>query len=315
MTLEWFVKNTAVVLGLILSLIIGPDDCSGFYQPEYQNRGITNFLDAAVPGPGFYYATYLFNFESHDLRVKSESAPGDFEISSTVSMHQFVYISKKKVLGGYCGGEIIQPFITAHLDNNGAREDDQGLGDTFFAVFLQSDEKKISAGNLSLPLYWRFLVGMWGPTGEYDHEKSLNVGNNLYTFESYLSTTIFPLPKWSVSSRLMYHVHTENHNFGPEKDDLRPGDLFNVNVASSYEIIPGVRAGGVMTYWNQTSDDEINGSDIRGRERALSFGPGAVITRFLEKWNACLMVDALFDTHVRNRPEGAIYQARLIVAF
>ena len=286
----------------------------GFFQPEYQNRGLTAFLDAYV-APGFYVQYYFSSFKANKLRVGDKNAPGRFKLSVNTSLYQFAYVSQKKVLGGYLGGEIIFPVANGHLTMNGTRDNDHGLGDIFIAGFIQTDKKTLRLGTYEIPTYWRFLAGVNPPTGSYHHDKSLNVGCNIYNFQLYTSSTFFFTPKWEVSSRFMYNFHTTNNEYGPNKDTLRPGQLFSVNFATSYLIKEHFRLGANGYYWQQTTDDTLNGNHLNGKERALAFGPGIIIDKAFGDTKCILISHALFDTAVKNRSQGTTLQTRLIIAF
>ncbi|MBN2468155.1 MAG: transporter [Deltaproteobacteria bacterium] len=299
----------AISAAVVVNFGIMISSAAAFYQLEYQNRCNTNFLDSYIK-PGFIFQTFFYNFKSVDMRLRGKEAPGDFKLSVNVSLNQLLYISKLRVLGGYLGGEVIVPFINGHLATDAGRSDDQGVGDTLVAVLLQSDEKKLRLGSYTLPFYWRLMGGAFVPIGDYDHDKDFNVGCNLTTFHTYLSSTIFLSPKWAASWRIMYNIHTKNSEYGPAKDDLKPGQLFNVHFSSCYAVKEGVRVGVLGHYWRQTTDDKLNGRHLRGRELALAVGPGIFLNRVIDKNNVFLEGHALFDTTIRNRPQGTTLQVR-----
>ena len=284
------------------------------FQPEYQNRGVSTFLDGYA-GPGFIAQFYFLNFKSNELRLGDKEAPGRFKLSVNTSLYQFVYITKKKLLGGYLGGEIIIPVLSGHLTTNGRRDKDHGLGDIAIAGFLQTDKKTLRLGNYQIPSYWRFLVGAVPPCGDYDHDKAFNVGTNLYTFYVYCASTFFLTPKWELSSRSMYNFHTTNTEFGPEQDNVRPGQLFNINFATSYQVRENIRLGATGYYWRQITDDKLNGQNLRGRELAVGVGPGIIFDKVIAEKKVFLICHSLFDTSVKNRPKGTMLQARLIILF
>jgi hypothetical protein len=291
-----------------------PEPAWGFYQPCTENKGITSFLDAAVP-PGAYYQTFFLYFKSVDLRIGSHKAPGEFKLSQTALLSQFAYVSKKRALGGFWGGEIIIPVINVHLTSNGSRSNDQGVGDTLVATFIQSDKKTLCLGKLQIPFFWRALGGAFVPIGEYDHHQQVNVGSNLFTLHTYLSSTFFLTPAWEISSRFTYSWHTKNNDFGLARDNLKPGQLFTVHFSTTYALREWIRPGIIGDYWRQTTDDRLNGNDLRGRELAFSLGPGVVFEREVGQTKLILVCHSLFDLKVRNRPEGDLHVARLVVAF
>ena len=284
------------------------------FQPEYQNRGLTSFLDAyASPGPFFQF--YFSNFQSNELRLGSKEAPGRFKLSANTALYQFGYLSEKKILGGHLGVEIILPLINGHMTAFGTRDKDHGVGDIFAAGIFQSDKKTLCLGSYLIPFYFRCVVGAASPSGNYDHDKIFNVGYNLYTFQSYCASTFFLTPKWELSSRFMYNLHTTNTDYGPDQDNLKPGQLFNMNFSTSYQVRESIRLGVTGYYWRQTTDDKLNGHNLRGRELAIGVGPGIVLDRIIAKRKVILLFHSLFDTSVKNRPKGTSLQAHLIIPF
>ena len=62
----------------------------------------------------------------------------------------------------------------------------------------------------------------------------------------------------------MYNFHTTNTEYGPDQDNLRPGQLFNLNFATSYQVRESIRLGVAGYYWRQASDDKLNGHNLEG---------------------------------------------------
>ncbi|MBW1840050.1 MAG: transporter [Deltaproteobacteria bacterium] len=279
-----------------------PLSASAFYQPEYQNRGNTNFLDAVCPKPGFLFQNFFFHFKSVRLKNNhSHTIPGKFKLSVNTNLSNFIYVSSREFLGGLVGAELIVPVINGHLTTDSpqgvVRDNDHGIGDIFAGGVIQWKKTTL----IKFPYYHRFLAGVVFPTGEYDHKKLFNVGYNFYTFHLYYTFTLFLTSELTTSWRLQYNFHTENHEYGIMKDDLKPGELFNVNFSSCYEIKKGIRLGMVGHYWKQTTDDEINGNRLKvGKEQVLGIGPAIILNRK----NIFLSFQTLFDTLAKSRPEG-----------
>ena len=257
------------------------------------------------------FQVYCYNYHSSDLRVGSSEAPGRFNLSVNVDLNQFAYISKKKWGWAHPGFEIIVPLVSGELRNaEGIESDSSGLGDIWTGFIWQSDPTQITLGNTALPFFWRIVAGAFLPVGEYDHEEAFNPGCNFATFHVYYSNTIFLAPKWSLSSRFMYFHHTENTEYGPDKDDLTVGQLFNIHFSSAYEIFKGTRIGLMGHFWDQITHDELNGRDLSGKERLFAWGPGLMINKDVGKSSFFVETHALFDTVVENRPKGVTFQIR-----
>jgi hypothetical protein len=296
-----------------------------FFQPDYQNRCTTNFLDAYVP-QGLVFQQFFYNYNANGLRIRDHRDSGKFKFKANVSLTQLVYISDIKLPGGFLGGEVILPYVSGHIRTPAVSDTGSGIGDTFVATFIQSDKKLMTLPGRTIPVYWRLLAGAFFPTGKYDHEKAFNPGCHLTTFHTYYAITAFPTPDWSASFRFMYFAHTANKQFGSERDDLRPGQLFNVNCSTSYELLPGIRLGLMGHVWKQTTDDKLNGrhingnilaggDDMKGRELLVACGPGVFINRPFGSSQIFMESHILHDTVVRNRIKGNTFQIRAGIIF
>src|SRR4030043_456569 len=74
---------------------------------QYKNRGNTNVLDGVCPKPGFLFQVFFFNFKSVRLKDNhSHTLPGDFKLSVNTNLYNFVYITPKKLFGGFLGIEL-----------------------------------------------------------------------------------------------------------------------------------------------------------------------------------------------------------------
>ncbi len=140
-------------------------DVVAFFQPDYQNRCNTNFLDGYLP-QGFIFHQFYYNYDSNGLRIRDHRAPGKYKLNVNVSLTQLLYVSPIKFLGGNWGGEIIVPYIHGHVRTPAVSDTDSGTGDTFLATFIQSDKKELSFGNTAIPFYWRLrILSGWIPKG------------------------------------------------------------------------------------------------------------------------------------------------------
>ena len=213
------------------------------------------------------------------------------------------------------GAGSIIPLINGHITAFGTRDKDHGVGDIFAAGIFQSDKKTLCLGSYLIPFYFRFVAGAASPSGNYDHDKIFNVGYNLYTFQFYCASTFFLTPKWELITRFMYNLHTTNTDYGPDQDNLKPGQLFNMNFSTSYQVRESIRLGVTGYYWRQTTDDKLNGHNLGEGNWPLVLVQELSWIGLLQKERSYLLLHSLFDTSVKNRPKGTTLQAHLIIPF
>lgn len=299
---------------------------SGAYDLPSVNLGFTSFLDGAPPsGPGWYvqqYVQFLRNAELKDsggdaLRLPTARGLERAEIDVNVGITQLVYQSDQAILGGgKWGMNLMLPYASFDLDpeDNFALATNSGnLGDLLVGPFLQWDP---IMGPNGPKFMQRVELQMILPTGDYDDERAINVGSNVFSFNPYWAATLFVNPKWTVSWRLHYLWNAENDK--PLKalnaDDIQAGQAIHVNFASAYEVLPKrLRIGLNGYYLKQITETELNGRGLRdSEEQVLGIGPGMVY-HFTPHDH--LFVNLYWETEVENRPEGTRFNLRYVHHF
>lgn len=276
------------------------------YNQPILNPGISNFLDGFVPGPGLYVIPHFYYYNAKELKDSSgNELPGHFDLTVFTEITQIVYLSDFDVPGGKFGCEIIIPFSDIDLDGV---DSESGFGDIFVGAFWQDEKKLFDV----IPYHDRLLFGISLPVGRYDNMRSVNIGQNNYTLLPYYAFTAFLTPEIETSWRFQYFYHTKNTDFGPAGDDLKPGQMFQVNFAFSYALIPSLRIGASGYYAKQTSEDEVNGRKLTGsKEQILSLGPGI----FYNKGNWSLFLNSQWETYAESRTEGKSLFGKILYKF
>ena len=95
--------------------------------------------------------------------------------------------------------------------------------------------------------------------------------------------------------------------------DVRPDQAFHMNFATEYALTPQFRLG-LNGYWlMQTTDTEINGSDVTGRrEQVLGLGVGGIYS-FTQDTH--LFFNFYKESLVENRTEGQRINFRFVHYF
>ena len=123
-------------------------------------------------------------------------------------MQQISYTTKAKVLGGYYGFEALQPIVT--LDAiPGVRPRKTTFGDLIVSpLVIQWVDQKL----FGKPYFHRFNLSLTLPTGQYSRNSTVNVGNNVVSFDPYYAFTLFVTSKLETSLRLHYLWNSKNND-------------------------------------------------------------------------------------------------------
>jgi hypothetical protein len=263
------------------------------------NLGETNFEDGFA-APGWLLEEFPESYVAGELRDgQGNTIPGRNRVTTYSTTTHVAYISKKRVLGGWLAGEVLQPKVDVDVQlANGTSSRVRGFGDLTFGPGLQWAPKKIGNG----VFVHRFVFDVSVPTGTYSNRRPANIGNHFVIVNPYYALT-FERKKIEFSARLHYLWSSANNDpfagFGIR--NMQPGEAFHVNYATSYELFQNVRLG-FNGYWlQQLTNHEINGvAVLNSKERTVGLGPGIQ----LGGQGIWFRVNSYMETDVRNRPSG-----------
>jgi len=236
-------------------------------------------------------------------------------VDAWISLNQFIYQSDTPVLfGGKWGLDVIVPLVCLDAtDANGVLSDNSGgIGDIYVGPFLQWDP---IMGPNGPKFMHRIELQFILPTGKYDNDKTLNPGNNHFSFNPYWAGTYFFTPKLTASWRVHYLWNAENDDpfIGLAANDSQPGQAWHANFAAAYELLPKqLRVGVNGYYFDQIGDSQVDGVDVAGKEKVFAIGPGAL---YSFSQDTHLFFNAYFETDAEYRPEGERYVLRLVHHF
>ena len=313
-------KSLAVALGLAAVQAVSA------YDLPAVNLGFTSFLDGAPPaGPGWYLQQYVQTYrqgrlkdaDGGDMRLPTRRGMEKAQVDVDMGVTQLSYQSDQTLLlGGKWGMNLMLPYASFDLDpkdNLALAANSGNLGDLLVGPFLQWDPIMGSDGPRFVQ---RIELQMILPTGDYDADRALNVGSNVFSFDPYWAATLFLSPKWSVSWRLHYLWNAENQDpYTPlGADDSQAGQAIHVNFASEYEVLPNRLRLGINGYYlKQITDSQVDGNDVAdSREQVLGIGPGMV---YHFSKHDHVFVNAYWETCVENRPEGSRLNLRFVHHF
>jgi len=300
------IAGAAVVARTVALLIVGlfwalatPILCLAQVQLPAVNLGETNFEDG-FSVPGWFIEEFPESYVAGELRDgHGNTVPGRNRLTTDSTTTHVAYISKKRVLGGWLAGEVLQPLVDVDVQlANGTSSRVRGFGDLTFGPGLQWAPKKIGNG----VFVHRFVFDVTVPTGTYSDRRPVNIGNHFVVVNPYYALT-YERKKIEFSARFHYLWNSANSEpfvgFGIR--NMQPGQAFHVNYATSYEVRKNVRLG-FNGYWlQQMTDHKINNVDVPfSRERTVGIGPGLQLGG-RDIW---FHLNDYMETDVRNRPSG-----------
>jgi hypothetical protein len=291
-------RTLALIVVAFLALAV-PRCCFAQVQLPAVNLGDTNFEDA-FGGPGWLFqewADATFGGKLKDSH--GATVPGGSRIISYATTTHVVFVSKKRVFGGWLSAEAIQPLVDLDIRlANTPSSRLRGFADLILGAGLQWQPKKVGKGVFA----HRFILDIDVPTGTYSDKRAVNIGNHIVSVNPFYAAT-YKRKKVEVSTRLHYLWNSANNDpfigFGVRK--TQPGQAFHINYATSYEVLKNFRIG-FNGYWlQQITDHRINDLHIaHSRERTVGLGPGFQLTA----GGLIFHLNGYFETDVRNRPSG-----------
>ncbi|ADD68344.1 conserved hypothetical protein [Denitrovibrio acetiphilus DSM 12809] len=215
---------------------------------QHYGIGSEGLKAGTVPGPGFYYLMYN-NYYTSDTMTDSSGDDSNigFDISVIANVNRFVYITDKKILGADYGFQLIVPFVYTDLEIKaaGVDDDDFSLSDiTVEPLILSWHGAQYDAV---------FGTALFVPTGEYDKNSSVNIGQDHYTVMLSQGITYYigEGKGWNISYIARYEKHLENRDL-----DITYGDDFSVDWGIGKTINKFYDIGLIgYSHWQVTDDD------------------------------------------------------------
>src|SRR5216684_7496667 len=82
------------------------------------NLGLANVYDGVAGTPGFVYQGYAQLYQTNRIyNANGDSTGSSLKVNSLLSLHQFIYLSPVKVLGGNLGFTVLLPIVKITATN------------------------------------------------------------------------------------------------------------------------------------------------------------------------------------------------------
>jgi len=221
-----------------------------------------------VLAPDGFYALGYFNYYTADELTgpSGDKLEGsDFELTATVGIARV--LAYKHIGPVPLAFQVIVPFgkVEGELEFDGVSvldEDSSGLGDVIFGpgVFLYTNDESGT--------YFSYWFYAFAPTGEWDKNQTINLGQNHWYFEHQLAYNQL-FGKFVFDMNLNYYHHTEESD-----QNLKRPPRLELETSLGYQVteklILGVNAGG---YWD-VDEAEVDGSSVDDtKAKRVQFGP------------------------------------------
>ncbi len=295
-----FSFGVVVLVLLVIMVFTGSGAFAGEGGGNHYTGGNEDFMSGAAPPPGLYYINYFNYYSANTLRDNNgNKIPNDFKLDAVANVSRIVHSTKINVMGGNWVWHAIVPVANMHVSVAGNGQSKTGLGDVVAGSVIAWHTKNF---------HWLAGLDIVAPTGAYDANDMTNIGRNYWSINPVVAITYLSDGGWEASGKFMYFFNTVNN-----ATDYRSGEEFSVDYLLGKHI-GNFKLGVNGHYLIQTTND-VRKNPPAGfdgnKGTVLSVGPAL---QYNYK-NMFFNVKYLFDTTVKNRPEGQSLWVKFMYAF
>jgi hypothetical protein len=246
------------------------------------------------PGPGYYFTVPLYyNADYSSVRGPNGNAlPGQVSTELNLIVPVFTVTTKWKLLGGYYGFKVAEPFSN------------QALSSTFVPVHKGN---YYGFGDLYvLPIILGWHTKRFDYLADYGFHAPTGVGIrslDMWTHEFSFGTTYYldPAKKWSVSGNATLEIHSVKNNA-----DILVGDFLTIKGGVGRSFLKGAASAGLV-YSLQYKITHDGGTDLprllpNSLNRAYALGPEVTFPVLVnEKKKLAAFIGARYAWEFLNR--------------
>ena len=296
---------------LIALLVLGSPLAAHAQLNGHNSLGDFGLLSGSQPGPGLYFASFYYRYDSDLLRDQngdrvtlSPQDPGSIGVNAFAPI--LSWVTDVQILGANYGAMAVLPFANIALAAPVLGFDlrtGTALGDLYLQpvnLGWHRDRADFTAG-----------IGLFAPTGRYEDGADDNTGLGMWSFElSGGATVFFDEPKsWHVAMTAFYETH------GDTKDsEQRVGDLLSIAGGFGKSFKDGTVSVGAAYYaqWKVTDDDfgidlQIPGLSV-GKHKVFGLGPELTVPVATgDKLIAFVNARYMWESGARTKTEGTSF--------
>lgn len=251
--------------------------------------GVEGIKAASLPPPGFYFRDYNYMYMADTFK----EGPPTFDLFANVQAPRLIWITNKKILGGYYGMDVIVPLAYQDLDMTGFSGSDFGLGDVFVEpITLSWHQAQFDVS---------FGYGLWTPTGDFHTTDPISPGKGFLTHMLTGGVTYFfdKDKTWSFSALNRYEFSHEM-----KQTDVTPGQYWTLEYAAGKSLSKTVEVGVAGYYQAQATKASGFGAPAT-KDSIAAIGPE--ITLVCPKLGLSTSIRYLREMGASNRPEGNVF--------
>ena len=204
--------------------------------------GVEGIKCATLPPPGFYFRDYnVFYYADQINNGAGKSTGGDPQAVVYANVPRVIWITDKKLLGGYYGGDVVVPVEFQSVKNiptpgGPFKSSTFGLADMYAENTLSWHPGQFDIGS---------AVGLWLPTGASAAPPSTRVGQGFWTPELTLGVTWYTdeAKTWAISALNRYEFNSEDRD-----THITPGQAWTLEWGVSKAVTKTIDCGLVGYY-------------------------------------------------------------------
>jgi hypothetical protein len=270
-------------------LFCGLMACAGLIQAQtlsHYPAGVEGIKGASLPPPGVYIRDYNYIYFADYLK----EGPPNFDVFVNVQAPRLIWITSKKILGGYYGMDVIVPLAYQDLTAGGFSGNDFSLADIFIEPITLSWH--LPQADVS------FGYGIWLPSGDFKPTDPVAPGKGFATHMLTGGITIYPdkAKSWSLSALNRYEFSHEQ-----DATKLTPGQYWTLEWGLAKSLSKTIEVGMVGYAQKQTTKVKgVGASDAK--DSVVGLGPE--ITMVCPKLGVATSIRYFREMGATNRPEG-----------
>lgn len=220
----------------------------------------------AVPAGTTLAMLYALHAQRDKLYAQGQRQQLQPGLSSTLGMARLAHYMN---VGGFTvAPQILVPYgRLAGKDDTAALGQASGVGDVLLAapVWVVNDPASQT--------YWGVTPVLYLPTGSYDRERALNLGENRWKLNLQTGIAKAISGPWHMDLTADVMFHGSNHDYGSASATLKQKPLFQTQGYLRYKFAPGANAYvGLSRVWGGKTQVDGVGGDNETQQLKASVG-------------------------------------------